>query len=145
MSIFKAAAREYFAHDLGALKRPIAWSVFQAMRVIRGTGPVSRKAKAFKWLMRLHSGAFSPEIDRRITAEIRTATTLERQGQATGLFALYDEVIQTAVRTFSARPNADPRRLIGSRILVVKSARSDERGVLVVDYSYVFPLLAGLF
>jgi len=55
------------------------------------------------------------------------------------------EAIEKAVETFYAGANPDPRRLIGSRVLVVKTARPGERGVLVVDYSYVFPLMAGLF
>jgi glycosyltransferase involved in cell wall biosynthesis len=49
------------------------------------------------------------------------------------------------VSAFKTGPNSDPRRFIGSRILVVKSASPRERGVLMVDYTYVFPLLAGLF
>ena len=96
-SIFKAATREYLTHDLGALKEPIARSVFQATKLIRSTGSVSRRARAFAWLMRLHSGSFSPEVDRRIVQEIRDATERERQGQTTGLFALYDQVIEDAV------------------------------------------------
>jgi glycosyltransferase involved in cell wall biosynthesis len=144
-SIFKAATREYLAHDLGVLKEPIARSVFNAARLIRSSASIPRRARAFAWLMRLHSGAFSTGVDRRIADAIRDAMTAERHGQATGLFALYDEVIQKSVDTFLAGANPDPRRLIGSRILVVKAARPDERGVLVVDYSYVFPLMAGLF
>jgi glycosyltransferase involved in cell wall biosynthesis len=145
LSIFKAATREYLAHDLGALKEPIARSVFQAARLIRSRASMPRRARAFAWLMRLHSGAFSPAVDRRIADEIRDATAREHQGQATGLYALYDQVIEKAVETFYAGANPDPRRLIGSRVLVVKTARPGERGVLVVDYSYVFPLMAGLF
>ena len=145
LSIFKTAARERLAHDLGVLKDPIARSVFQAARLAHSAGSASRRASAFAWLMRLHSGAFSPAVDARIAREIHDATALERRGTATGLYTLYDRVIQTAVQTFHAAPGPDPHRLIGSRILVVKAYRPGERGVLVVDYSYVFPLLAGLF
>ena len=144
-SIFKAATREYLAHDLGAFKEPIARTIFQTIQLIRSTGSTSQRAKALAWLMRLHNGAFSPDVDRRIADEIRDATARERQGQPTGLFALYDQVIKQGVAKFDAGANPDPRRLIGSRILVVKAARSSERGVIVVDYSYVFPLMAGLF
>ena len=145
VSILKAAARERLTHDLGGLKGPIAAAVFQAARALRAGRSPERRASAFAWLMRLHSGAFSPTIDRRIADEIHDAMAGERAGRATGLFALYDRVVQQAVRKFHAAANPDPQRLIGSRILVVKGFRPGERGVLVVDYSYVFPLLAGLF
>jgi glycosyltransferase involved in cell wall biosynthesis len=144
LSILKAAARERFAHDLGLLKEPIARSVFTAVSAL-AAGSWSRQASAFAWLMRLHSGAFSTAVDRRIAERIKDAMTSEAGGRAAGLFALYDRVIQNAVRTFYAAPSPDPHRLIGSRILVVKAWRPGERGAIVVDYSYVFPLLAGLF
>jgi glycosyltransferase involved in cell wall biosynthesis len=99
--------------------------------------------------MRTHSGNFSEAIDRRIEAELRDATARERRGEATGLWQAYDQVIAAAAATFRSSANADPRRLIGSRLLVAKSWRAGgsgvERGVLYVDYSYVFPTLAGIF
>jgi glycosyltransferase involved in cell wall biosynthesis len=96
-------------------------------------------------LMRLHSAAWSPSVDARILDAIRSADRRERDGHPTGLWALYYQTAADAARKFQAGPNPDPARLIGSRILVVKSARPPERGAIVVDYSYVFPTLAGMF
>ena len=104
-----------------------------------------RRSEAYKLLMRTHSGNFSTSIDRRIEEELRDATTRERRGESTGLWQAYDEAIAAAAATFRADAKPDPRRLIGSRILVVKRAHDRERGVIVVDYSYVFPLLPALF
>src|SRR5262249_6505935 len=101
--------------------------------------------EAYKLLMRTHSGNFSESIDRRIEGALRDATVRERHGESTGLWSAYDQVIAAAAATFRASPNADPRRLVGSRLLVAKPWRQGERGVLYVDYSYVFPSLAGLF
>jgi glycosyltransferase involved in cell wall biosynthesis len=38
-----------------------------------------------------------------------------------------------------------PRNLIGTRVMVVKSSRPGERGVLVLDYTYTFPIIAKHF
>jgi glycosyltransferase involved in cell wall biosynthesis len=39
----------------------------------------------------------------------------------------------------------DPNRLIGTRVLVVKSPRDNERGLIIMDYSFVFSLVMNLF
>src|SRR5262249_30647634 len=39
----------------------------------------------------------------------------------------------------------NPERLLGTRALVLKSAEPGERGVIVIDYSFAFPLFARLF
>jgi glycosyltransferase involved in cell wall biosynthesis len=39
-------------------------------------------------------------------------------------------------------PHVTSDALLGGRVLVVKAASSDERGVIIADYSYVFPILA---
>jgi glycosyltransferase involved in cell wall biosynthesis len=145
VSILKAATREHLTHDLGLLREPVARSVYAAATLLLATSSPSNQARGFALLMRLHSGAFSASVDRMIVAQIRDAMTRERQGQSTGLLGSYDRAISLSVEAFNLAANPNPMRLIGSRILVVKSSRPRERGVLVVDYSYVFPLLAGLF
>lgn len=54
------------------------------------------------------------------------------------------------IDTFSATEGTrrfidEPERLLGTRILVLKSPAPNERGILVLDYSFVFPLFARLF
>lgn len=39
----------------------------------------------------------------------------------------------------------NPKRLIGKRILVVKRAKENEKGVIIIDYSYVFPIVMKTF
>jgi glycosyltransferase involved in cell wall biosynthesis len=141
-TIAKAAIRERLAHDLGPFRQAAGGALYTAATTMRAAG---RRADAFALLMRTHSGNFSEAIDRRIEQELRDATARERRGEATGLWEAYDKVIAAAAATFRAGANADPRRLIGSRLLVAKSWRGGERGVLYVDYSYVFPTLAGIF
>ena len=133
-SIFATALREWLAFDLGPLRVPLAAGLYGGAAALKTAG---KKAAAFSLLMKTHSAALSPSIDRRIVAQLREATAREEAGQPTGLWELYDSVIRNA-----ANPNYS---LIGSRILVVKAARPGERGVLTIHYSYTFPLLARLF
>jgi glycosyltransferase involved in cell wall biosynthesis len=141
-SILKSAAREHLAHDLGPLRAPAAAALYG---IGAGLAAAGSRAKAFRWWMRLHSGAFSPSIDRRIESRIADATQSELSGRPTGLWAAYDEAIGESARALAGSAPDAAERLLGSRILVVKRARPGERGVLVVDYSYVFPLMAGAF
>src|SRR5262249_55046224 len=140
--IAKAAVREHLAHDLGPLRDLTGRGFYAGARALQIAG---RRAEAFKLLMRTHSGDFSESIDRRIERQLRDATARERRGERTGLWDAYDGVVAAATATFRSGPRPDPRRLIGSRLLVAKSSRPSERGVLYVDYSYVFASLAGLF
>lgn len=144
-SILKAAVRERVTYDLGGLRAPIAETFFGLGRAMLASGDPNRQAKALALLMRLHSGAFSESVDRRILAIIRDQLHGKGPGIGRGLQRLFEQLVADAVRTFRKGQNPDIRRLIGSRILVVKSWRPGERGVIVVDYSYVFPLMAGLF
>jgi glycosyltransferase involved in cell wall biosynthesis len=140
--IVRAAIRERFAHDLGPLRPLVGAGLYSAAHAL---GLAGRRADAFRLLMRTHRGNFSKFIDRRIEAELQDATARERRGQATGLWDAYERVIGSAVASFLLGSNPNPRRLVGSRLLVAKSWRRGERGVLYIDYSYVFASFAGLF
>jgi hypothetical protein len=39
----------------------------------------------------------------------------------------------------------NPERILGARMLVLKSPGKNEKGVIVVDYSFAFPLLARFY
>lgn len=138
LSLLKASQREHLAHDLGPVRGLVAQSLYSACKLLLSGAD---KRRAFQRLAQLHRAALSPRIDREITVLLRDAVHGEKQGRVTGLGAFYDGALQESLRSAGQKPE----RLIGSRILVVKASRPRERGVLVVDYSYVFPLLTGLF
>jgi len=143
--ISKAALRERLTFDSRPLREPAAWSAYSGARALTSVGTPENRARGFKTLMRLHGQGWSPAVDRRIVDAIKQADQQDREGQPSGLHALYDSTVQAAVQDFRRGPNPDPLRFIGARVLVVKAARPSERGVLVVDYSYIFPTLAGFF
>src|SRR5579864_624100 len=143
-TIRRDALREAVAYDLGGLKALVAAGGYATAAAAPLLGPAAGRRR-FAILTRLHNGLLSPTIDRLITKDIAEALQQEREGRRTGLGRLFDDVIARSVADFRRSRDPDPARLLGVRLLVIKGARPRERGVLVVDYSYVFPLLAGLF
>jgi len=117
-------------------------ALLAASRLLRAAG---RQSAGFDLLLKSHNRTLSPVIDSHVLQTLKACTALERTGRATGLWEYFDSVIAAAVSAYHNNPNANPDRYLGSRILVVKSATPRERGVVVTDYQYVFPLLAGLF
>jgi glycosyltransferase involved in cell wall biosynthesis len=142
LTIARAAAREHATYDLRTIGWPLGATVLAASSGLRLTG---LQNKGFDLLLKAHHLRLSAGIDQRIVRAVAEATALERSGRATGLWSLYDEAVNAAVANFRKSPGAGAKRFIGSRILVIKSATPQERGVIVVDYQYVFPLMAGLF
>lgn len=139
------ATREYLAHDLGYLREPVARAAWLSARALMAAPSEGRRADGFRMLMRLHRAGLSGRLDPAIGATLADAIAREKRGTGTGLGHLFDRTVADAVSRFRASSQSDPKRLVGSRILAVKSARPGERGVLVVDYEYVLPLFVGLF
>jgi glycosyltransferase involved in cell wall biosynthesis len=142
LSIARARLSERLTLDLGPFGAPLATA---GVATARGLASLGRPESAFRILMKLHAAAISDATDRRIVGLVREALASERAGRATGLGAIMDHAIQDAVNRFRTGERPHPSRLIGTRLLVAKTSRAGERGVLVVDYNFMFPLLAGLF
>lgn len=140
--VLRQTAAEAAASALGPLGTPAALGATGVASLLRLAG---RRPQALRLLMKAHSAALSDAVDRRILARLVGAAADDRAGRDTGLGQVCDETIAAAVRWFRASRNPDPRSLIGTRLMAVKRARPGERGVVVADYNYIFPLLAGLF
>lgn len=138
-----AAFREWLNYDLGVARQPVAHAGWLLSRGLSLLPSESAQARSGRLAMRLHTAALSPSITQRVTAWVTREVARESQGHKTSLRAACNQAILDSVSR--GGQNSDPRRLIASRILVVKAASPRERGVIVVDYQYVFPLFAGLF
>ncbi len=96
------------------------------------------RAKALRLEASIHRNNLSTVADRVLEGRLRRTLADDR-----GL-------IQQHVDELTPQPSTqalfnDPARLLGRRILAVKSARPDEKGVLILDYFFVFPLFARWF
>lgn len=143
-AVAKAAVREFLTYDLGPLGDLAARAAFLGAKATSSAGLLSR-AKAVKALLRLHSGAFSEAVDGQITDQLCDA--LHNSGSVDGqaLSALFAELTRSSVQQYHNPHGRTRSRILRARALVVKTARPSEPGVIVIDYSYVFPLMHGLF
>lgn len=132
-----AAASEFLRYDLPTVRQAAAWS-----GLVGGLagGWCGWSRFEFDALCRAHRSGYSRRASRLIERVLRSALAQERAGRPTRLGRYLDRSLDA-----TARAVGDPRRLLGTRILVVKSPRARERGVIVADYSYVFPALIRRF
>jgi glycosyltransferase involved in cell wall biosynthesis len=98
---------------------------------------LGKNRRAIELETSVHRNALStlaePIIERRFRKSLRATPALEG--------FIEDLSPQRSTQVFFD----DPERLLGQRILVIKSPRGAEKGVLLMDYSFVFPLLIRYF
>ena len=125
---------EYAKFDSPLFKTFIGMTGLLVATLLRWSG---RQARALEIETSLHSGAFSAWVDSVIERRVRKS--LSQHPPLEG----YLETLTPQCSTESFF--SDPRRLIGHRILIVKSPTALEKGVLMLDYSFVFSLFAKFF
>ena len=143
--ILNDIAREWLTHDLGPFREVAAHLLYWFGRALIQVPSAPIRANGFRFLMRLHRAALSPTVDRHISREIRRAIERERRGSRTGLWFLFDSIVESTVRVYLSKAGPDPTKQLGKRILVVKSPANGERGVVIVDYEFALPLMFGAF
>ena len=122
IAIARTAVRERLTHDLRPLRGPAATGAYAAAKVLLASKAVDRRARGYRLLMRLYSSGFAFSLDGQLARLFKEAIASEQRGAATGLGQVINESVQSAVSDFKGGANPDPRRLVGSRILVVRSA-----------------------
>lgn len=139
----RAAALEHLEYDATLFRWLLATAGTAAAAVLW----LGRdKSRAFQIMSRVHRTGGSALAIANIERALARAHDRERNGQPTGLWDCFDAHIRHSVeneRALSIVRNA--KGLLGYRVLVLKSAGERERGVVAMDYSYVFPLFAALY
>jgi glycosyltransferase involved in cell wall biosynthesis len=97
-------------------------------------------------MSRIHRSGGSARVTTAIQRALASLHRQERSGQATGLWSFYDAHLRDSVKLPEAAGIIkQPDTLFGYRVLVLKAASEGERGVICIDYSYIFPLFAALY
>ncbi len=104
-----------------------------------------QRGKALRVLAALHrvnwstfSDRLSEALFRREVARLRTPPMATASPLAAHILAIGP--LPATQKFFDS-----PERLLGTRLLVLKSARKNEKGIILIDYSFAFPLVAKLF
>jgi glycosyltransferase involved in cell wall biosynthesis len=102
---------------------------------------------AFRLFSRIHSSACSHGTARCV--EWIIGLTINSRKKSTRCFSLYKvlrEHTELLEPTFQNQKFFDdPKKMLGSMVIVLKSPSSQERGVISILYSYALPLFAKLF
>jgi glycosyltransferase involved in cell wall biosynthesis len=97
-------------------------------------------------LARCHRAALLPAADRATEAVFRSALLGEGGKPAARVRqAIDDHPAQVPIAANIARFFEVPEKLLRGAMIVLKSPRANERGVLYLYYSYIYPLLPRLF
>jgi glycosyltransferase involved in cell wall biosynthesis len=132
-------AKEYLQFDASILHRVGATVArWLAAALIR----VGQYPRGFNLLTRLHRGAFSPRTTKYVETFVRTAIA-NRDPRLASLLRDYVEHIPPSPGT--ANFWEDPRRMLGTLVLVLSPAGNGRKGVLLLTYNHVFPLFARFF
>jgi glycosyltransferase involved in cell wall biosynthesis len=141
--VARAAALEYLEYDAAALLQISSLGGVAAAGLLWSAG---QRDRAFTLASRIHRSGSSELAARAIERALRRGQALARAGKSADLWSFYDaHVRQSLHRADTQAILRNPSMLLGYRALVVKSALEGERGVIVLDYSYIFPLFAALF
>jgi glycosyltransferase involved in cell wall biosynthesis len=135
MQCTKEKFLEYAKFESPLFKQLIGLSGLGTATAMRLMG---RNARALEIETSVHRNALSGIADRIIERRVRRSI-----GHASPRLEGYVENLtpQRSTEAFFK----DPQRLLGQRILAIKSPRDGEKGALILDYSFVFSLFARNF
>lgn len=135
LELSRQRLKEYLSFDARFLRGLIATGALVASWFLRRLG---KPDKALSLEASLHRRAMGPSIDNAIERRIGVVLSNNRS-------LLSDYLADLGPQGSTEVFFKDPERLVGSRILVVKSPSGAEKGLVSLDYSFVFPLFARCF
>ena len=143
LPFFRAAALEHLEYDATVFR----WLLAAAGASVSGLLWLRHnKDLAFRIMSRVHRSGGSKLATDSIERALARAHDRERNGYRTGLWSAFDAHIRRSVENkYSASIVKNAKGLLNYRVLVLKSPGERERGVITMDYSYIFPLFAALF
>lgn len=134
--LWLARFREHLQFDSRTTGFAAAWV---AVAAAFGFSLAGRNRRALDFLTWAHRSGRSSSA-RRLTERVLAAPMVnDRPSVNRRVAAAYDEYLTSIT---SGAGHLHPSNLIGSRLIVLKSPAERERGVIVIDYTYVFPLFA---
>ncbi len=137
-SRLKSAIIEYFKFDNMLVRYCGGFAVFLCGHLCRILG---KDHLCFRALSLVLNANFIPSLDGSITNSCRKSLSNNTWFQRECERYVQDLTPEPATKVFFE----DPARLLGSRALIVKAHKGRERGILIVDYNFVFPTLAHFF
>jgi glycosyltransferase involved in cell wall biosynthesis len=141
--IIRAKVQEYLFFDsatfksvIGLLGAWIGWTLYSW----------GKHRKGFQLLCKIHRAALMAWGNRRLEELIGDSHQQFQQGRSHPLHHVYADYVRGIQPTAQTdKFFKSPEKLFQGSAIVLKSPGSNERGVLALQYSYVYPLLIKLF
>ena len=133
--------KEFLSFDSRLFQVPVA---IAGLFVTLGLLALGKRARAFAGLMALHRANWSGLANRVAETQVRQELQAGRSSvNQENFFRQHIRDLQPTQGT--ERFFKKPTSLLRTRILVLKSPTPSEKGILVIDYSFVFPIIAKFF
>ncbi len=101
---------------------------------------------ALRYLTRVHRGNYAPAFDRLVERVLYAPQDAPASGRTRRLRDAYRTHITSYRRDQGVAALFDsPSQILRSRALVLKAAEGPEKGVLLIDYNFAFPLFARFY
>jgi glycosyltransferase involved in cell wall biosynthesis len=143
LGLLKCSIREYLVFDSILFKK-----AFGLLRLLLGSllYICGRRQKGFAILAQVHRSALSEWGDRQVERLVRSACQAIEGGADHPLLHVYaDHIRHISPTPQTAKFFEDPVKLLKGGMIVLKSSGPNEKGVLFLYYSYLYPLFAKLF
>jgi glycosyltransferase involved in cell wall biosynthesis len=143
LKLLKLRLKEWLAFDLPLFHKTAGLLGYVVARLLRAAGHTRR---SFSLLSKLHRADFlqlTNSFAEKVAREAAAHAASGRDHPLLGVYKAHVEQQSPSART--AKFFDDPTRLLGPMAMVLKSASADEKGVLLLQYSYTFPLFAKRF
>jgi glycosyltransferase involved in cell wall biosynthesis len=134
--------KEYVSFDSFVCRKVVALVGLMTGFVLSLSG---QTAKAFRFFSVIHRAAYSEWVSKIVERWVRAQ--LKNDGGATNSLApvcmSYVDGLPSTPAT--ARFHENPSKLLGTRVLVLKSPAPNEKGVVLIDYTFALSLFAKRF
>jgi hypothetical protein len=105
-----------------------------------------KKLKGLSILSSIHRAGSCEQVNMIITPIFQTNAGLRNNKKTSMTHHVYQEYIENLPQTpATSRFFEDPQRILGARMLVLKSPKENEKGVVVVDYSFALSIFVKFF
>jgi glycosyltransferase involved in cell wall biosynthesis len=141
--IARSRVREWLGHDSRLFRSLVAYAGAVVGLAFHLLGD---RYRAFMVFSRLHRFAPSHRVSRRFERVLGSSRGAGGAGGGRSTSSIYPRYVEALPITPATEGFfRDPGRLLGSRAIVLKSPGENERGVILIDYSFAFPLFARLY
>jgi glycosyltransferase involved in cell wall biosynthesis len=102
-----------------------------------------RRYRAFRLLSSIHRADWSQSADRYVERRVRDEVSRALGGMPSTV--LSEHVLSLTPTAGTQKFFDNPERLLGARIIILKSPAPREKGIVLIDYSFAFPVVAKFF